>query len=90
MAAAVQLLLGQCDGEFSFDTVNGDLISLPNESDGAAHLGFRCDMTDDKAVGTTGETTVSDQSHLFPSPFPTRIPVMESISGMPGPPLGPS
>ena len=66
-------------------------VAVVDERDRAAFLGFGGDVADDEAVGAAGEAAVGDQRDvLMQTGAGQRRDVGVSISGMPGPPLGPS
>ena len=67
-----------------------DAVAVAGEGDGAAFDRLGGDVADDEAVAAAAEAAVGDQRDVVEQPVAGEARVGVSISGMPGPPLGPS
>ena len=83
-----------CLGHFQIQgfpgNVNGNGVTLLHQGDGAPGGCFRRDVADGRAPGAAAEAAVREQSHIFVQAHTGNCRGGESISRIPGPPLGPS
>jgi hypothetical protein len=87
--ALLQLAGFDVEGELARGDVDGDAIAVDDRGDRATFVRLGGDMADTGTGGGAAEATVGDEAVFF-RPMISSIMVMPSISGMPGPPFGPS
>ncbi len=85
-----QLLPGEEDLEEAVFHVNPDAVALFQKGDRPAHKGLGGDVADHEAPGAPEKRPSVRRATSGPRPSPTMALVTESISGMPGAPLGPT
>lgn len=73
-----------------FFCIELDEVSVLYKTDQSSFKCFRCDVSYNKTMGSSGESSVCDQCYIFPKPEPIKAEVGFSISGIPGAPFGPS
>lgn len=65
LLALGELSVRELDVENALVGINGDDITIVDETDGTADRCLRDNVADQEAVGTTGETAISDESAGF-------------------------
>ena len=84
------LVIGNFKCQRSRAGIDDDDVTFPDRGDRTAARGLRRDMPDQNAVRHSGKTAVGDQRDTFPEAPPCSWIVSNTISGMPGPPTGPT
>ena len=85
-----QVRIGDVHGDGVGFGVDRDDVPVLQQGDGPPFLGFGGDVTDDKTVATPEKRPSVISATDLPRPAPMTAEVIRNISGMPGPPLGPS
>ena len=67
--AGLQFRRRDAEGDRALLGVDGDLVAVLDDGDGAADIRFRRDVADDEAVAAAAEATVGDESDVFAEAF---------------------